>query len=188
VASSSACSLGSAASQSGTGYEPTVVVRMRGLVVSCPTRILEFGHVRQFKAQSRLARVNPLPRQLFLQHFEIVPQLGNHRFWAGKPAPNHPRLRHCALPRQIRASRAKREKSALDTGNSQSQSPRDAPRRKAILLKPRSVKTTNSCQFFETKIMKTMKWMLFAVAIVAVNPAVCGSIVRGSVQVGFRPV
>src|ERR1041384_2825150 len=30
VASSSACSLGSAASQSGTGYEPTVVVRMRG--------------------------------------------------------------------------------------------------------------------------------------------------------------
>jgi len=28
--------------------------------------ILEFGHVRQFKAQSRLARVNPLPGQLFL--------------------------------------------------------------------------------------------------------------------------
>src|SRR5882672_2248660 len=30
VASSNACSLGSAASQSGTGYEPTVVVRIRG--------------------------------------------------------------------------------------------------------------------------------------------------------------
>jgi hypothetical protein len=30
VASITACSLGSAASQSGTGYDPTVVVRIRG--------------------------------------------------------------------------------------------------------------------------------------------------------------
>src|SRR5205809_1771969 len=33
VASSSDCSLGRAASQSGTGYEPTVVVRILGLEV-----------------------------------------------------------------------------------------------------------------------------------------------------------
>src|SRR5688572_6085508 len=45
VASISACWLGSAASQSGTGYDPTTVVRMAGfLVMSLPSRIMD-GHM-----------------------------------------------------------------------------------------------------------------------------------------------
>src|SRR5437773_9654707 len=39
VASSSDCSLGRAASQAGTGYEPTVVVRILGLVVFIGNRL-----------------------------------------------------------------------------------------------------------------------------------------------------
>jgi len=71
--------------------------------------------------------------------------------------------------RQIRAIRAKREKSALDTGNGKSQSPRVNPDDKQFSLNCLVSKKQIPISSMKTGMMKMMSWVLFAVAIAAVN-------------------